>query len=124
MKRKIQFVVLAVGIAFSIVSLALFGASAQQPKAKPIDFNREIRPILSDTCFACHGQDDKQRMAKLRFDTKEGAFPKPGVIVPGDSVASKLIKRITSKDPNSVMPPPESGRILGAQHTLAARSNP
>jgi hypothetical protein len=79
---------------------------------KPVDFNREIRPILSDTCFACHGPDENQRKAKLRFDTKEGAFAKAGVIVPGKSAESRLVKRITAKDPNAVMPPPESGHKL------------
>nr|MDQ3011407.1 DUF1549 domain-containing protein [Acidobacteriota bacterium] len=80
--------------------------------AKPVDFNREVRPILSDTCFACHGPDENQRKSKLRFDTKDGAFAKPGVIVAGKSAESRLIKRITSKDPNAMMPPPDSGHKL------------
>src|SRR5689334_6937755 len=79
---------------------------------KPVDFNREIRPILSDTCFACHGPDENQRKAKLHFDTKEGAFAKAGVIMPGKSAESRLVKRITAKDPNAVMPPPDSGHKL------------
>ncbi len=87
-------------------------ASADDSKIKPVDFNRDIRPILSDNCFTCHGPDEKQRMAKLRLDTKEGAFAKQGVITPGDSANSKLIKRVTSKDPNVMMPPPESGYKL------------
>jgi hypothetical protein len=90
----------------------LNGASADNSKVKPIDFSREIRPILSDNCFTCHGPDENQRMAKLRLDTKEGAFAKQGVIVPGDSAASKLIKRVTSKDPAIIMPPPDSGHKL------------
>ncbi len=102
-----QLSILAFAIA--VFCLNLFtGVSA----VKSVDFNREIRPIISDNCFTCHGPDENQRMAKLRFDTKEGAFAKQGVIVPGDSAKSKLIKRITSKDPNVVMPPPDSGHKL------------
>src|SRR5438128_8793797 len=48
-----------------------FAASPKAAAAKPIDFNREIRPILSDNCFACHGPDENKRKAKLRFDIKE-----------------------------------------------------
>lgn len=84
-----------------------------------IDFNREIRPILSDNCFACHGPDDKERKAKLRFDIKEDAF-KPAksgdyAIVPGNPAKSHLIERVTSKDPDDVMPPPKTGKKLTPQ---------
>src|SRR6185295_13908376 len=73
-----------------------------------IDFNRDIRPILSDNCFKCHGPDEKERKAKLRFDHKEEAL-KPAksgdyAIVPGDPVRSKLIERITTTDPDEIMP--------------------
>src|ERR1041385_9011405 len=72
-----------------------------------IDFNRDIRSILSENCFACHGPDENKRKAKLRFDTKEGAFAKTKsgnhAIVPGDVSQSKLVERITSKDPDEVM---------------------
>ncbi|MBO0799245.1 MAG: DUF1549 domain-containing protein, partial [Blastocatellia bacterium] len=108
-------------VAFLALTGALFylvlssGAAADGSQAKPVDFDREIRPILSDNCFACHGPDEKQRRAKLHFDTKEGAFAKQGVIVPGDSAHSKLVMRISSKDPNVIMPPPESGHKLTAE---------
>jgi len=114
-KRKITFFVIA--STFAAFGLNQFfpevsaDGSTVQSKAV-VDFNREIRPILADTCFACHGPDEKQRMAKLRFDTKEGAFAKPGIIVPGNSAESRLIKRITSKDQNVVMPPVASGHKL------------
>jgi hypothetical protein len=85
-------------------------AGSQQGKG--IDFNREIRPILSDNCFTCHGPDEKQRMAGLRFDTKEGAFARAGVIVPGDAAKSRLYKRITATDPEQLMPPVYSGHKL------------
>ncbi len=87
-------------------------ANNSQAKAGSVDFNREIRPILSDNCFACHGPDEQQRKGKLRLDTKDGAFAKTGVIVAGNSAESRLIKRITSKDPNAVMPPVGSGHKL------------
>ena len=77
-----------------------------------IDFNRDIRPILSDKCLQCHGPDETTRKARLRFDTQEGAMAKPGVIVPGDSAASRLVRRITSTDPELVMPPPSTGHQL------------
>jgi hypothetical protein len=113
MRRRTQLAIIAFAGAL-FCSKLLLGAAADDSKAKPIDFNREIRPILSDNCFKCHGPDEKQRMAKLRLDTKEGAFAKPGVIVPGEPAKSKLVMRIASKDPNVVMPPPESGHKLTA----------
>ena len=60
-----------------------------------LDFNRDIRPILSDRCFSCHGPDEKARQAGLRLDNKEGAFARPGVIVAGDPSASRLLKRVS-----------------------------
>jgi Protein of unknown function (DUF1553)/Protein of unknown function (DUF1549)/Concanavalin A-like lectin/glucanases superfamily/Planctomycete cytochrome C len=117
-KRRVQLYLIAVTITF--VYVGFFPVSGSQ--VKTVDFNRDIRPILSNNCFACHGPDDKQRMANLRLDTKEGAFGKPGVIVPSDSARSKLIMRVTSKDPNVVMPPPESGhKLTGTQIELLKR---
>ncbi len=111
MKRKIQLVTLAGAIC--LVCLYLFLPAASADGSKPsVDFNREVRPILSDNCFACHGPDENQRKAKLRFDTKEGAFAKPGVITPGDASKSKLYQRVSSKDQDSVMPPASSGHKL------------
>ena len=83
------------------------------------DFNRDIRPILSENCYQCHGPDEKERKAKLRLDLKSQAF-KPAksgdyAIVPGDLAKSKLIERIQSKDPDEVMPPPKTGKKLTAQ---------
>src|SRR5438445_3667727 len=82
------------------------------------DFDRDIRPILSDKCFACHGPDEKERKARLRLDRKEDAF-KPlksgaSAIVPGDPDKSELITRLTAKDEDDVMPPPKSGKTLTA----------
>jgi mono/diheme cytochrome c family protein len=77
-----------------------------------VNFNHDIRPILSDNCFSCHGPDDKQRKAKLRLDTRDGAAR---VLVPGKSAASTLIERITAEDANVRMPPAKSGKRLTAQ---------
>ena len=78
----------------------------------PVSFNRDIRPILSNNCFACHGPDEGQRKTKFHFDTQEGAFLKKGVIVPGNAAESLLIEHVTHEDPEQRMPPLDSGRSL------------
>lgn len=85
----------------------MVAASLVAPGA--VDFNREVRPILSDKCFQCHGPDEQTRRARLRLDTRDGAMAKAGVIVPGDAAQSRLIERVTSRDPLRVMPPPATG---------------
>ena len=92
-------------LAFLPVSVSAFAATA-------VDFDRQVRPILSDNCFACHGPDEKQRMLGIHFDTKEGAFAKPGVIVPGDSAHSKMYLRISNPNEAMRMPPVSSGHKL------------
>lgn len=80
--------------------------------ADRISFNKQIRPILSDRCFRCHGPDSAARKADLRLDSIEGATSDlgagDGALVPGDPDSSELIFRINSEDPDEVMPPPES----------------
>jgi Protein of unknown function (DUF1553)/Protein of unknown function (DUF1549)/Planctomycete cytochrome C len=88
--------------------LALAWSSLADAK---VSFNREIRPILSEQCFSCHGFDPKHRKADLRLDTREGALAdNDGVraIIPGDPAKSELWKRLLSQDPEEVMPPPEA----------------
>jgi hypothetical protein len=83
-----------------------------------IDFNRDIRPILSDNCFACHGPDAKSRKAKLRLDTQAGSRTDLGgyeAIVPGKLDDSEMWLRLVSKDKKEVMPPIKSGKKLKAQ---------
>jgi hypothetical protein len=99
----------------AILVLALLPAVARTDA--PIDFNRDVRPILSDTCYACHGPDAKNRKAKLRLDVAESAFAKrkrSTPIVPGDPGKSDVWTRISSTDPDHVMPPPESNKKLTA----------
>ena len=88
--------------------------AAEAPKA--VNFDREIRPILSDNCFTCHGPDEKKRMANLRFDTPDGgAYSKRGdydIIKPGDSAHSRLFERITSANKATRMPPANSVTTL------------
>ena len=76
-----------------------------------IQFNRDVRPILAENCFACHGPDKNQRKAKLRLDVREVALEKEA-IVPGKPELSKLIEHIFSTDPDEVMPPPKSAKKL------------
>ena len=83
-----------------------------------VDFDRDIRPLLSDTCFQCHGPDAAHREADLRLDTKEGLFGDLDgfkVVAPGDPEASELFFRIAHKDPEERMPPPDAKRQLKPQ---------
>jgi hypothetical protein len=92
--------------------------SATQAEPPGVDFNRDIRPILSDTCFQCHGPDQARRKAGLRFDTEEGAFADLGgrrALVPGDLANSELYRRITAADESERMPPVKSGRKLSTR---------
>jgi hypothetical protein len=80
-----------------------------------VDFNRDVRPILSDKCYFCHGPDPETREADLRLDQREGLFAeKEGrtPAVPGKPDASEIIRRITSTDPDEIMPPPSANRAL------------
>ena len=90
-----------------------------------VDFAREVQPILSENCYHCHGPDSEARKAKLRLDTKEGAYRTlDGVTVvkPGDAAHSDLVVRILSGDKDEVMPPPKSNRHLtDAQKQLLQR---
>ena len=83
--------------------------------AGEIDFVRDIRPLLSDNCYACHGPDAKQRKADLRLDTRDGALADLGgtsAVVPGKPDESELVARITATDEDDLMPPPDSGKQL------------
>ena len=88
-----------------LLAVPLLSSAAE----KPVDFNRDIRPILSDNCFTCHGPDEKRRMAGVRLDTRDGAM---AVVAPGQPDKSRVFVRVSHQDPKRRMPPPTSGRKL------------
>ena len=92
-----------------IATLTPSAASAQQ-----VDFDRDIRPILSNHCFACHGPDENARQAELRLDDKDSVFAQRDValIQPGKAAASELFRRISSTDENEMMPPADFRKRL------------
>src|SRR5262245_51379508 len=80
---------------------------AGSPSKLPISYNRDIRPILSDNCFYCHGPDAGKRKAKLRLDIREEALNRKA-FVPGKPEESELVRRIFTSDLDDLMPPPNS----------------
>ncbi len=88
---------------------------ALSPRGESIDFNQDIRPILADHCYPCHGPDRNKRKADLRLDLPDGltVVGKEGaILVPGDTEASLLIQRVVTSDPDLVMPPPDAEHAL------------
>ncbi len=109
----IRTLVFAVNFGF-LITIANWGLRADGP----IDFVRDVRPILSDTCFKCHGPDPETREADLRLDTLEGLTSEQGgtaAVVPGKPADSQLLKRILSVDPDERMPPPDSNKSLTSE---------
>jgi len=102
-----------------ISMLLIMGLSCVANAAEPISFNKQIRPILADRCFACHGPDSAQRVSDMRLDQQEtifrelpsGEFP----VVRGKPTESELIHRIVSTDAEQKMPPADSGKTLNAE---------
>jgi len=111
------------------LSIALLGAvgwlswpalAAFSQALPELKYNRDIRPILAENCFRCHGPDSAARQAELRLDQRDVAVER-GAIVPGDPAASELIRRINSDDPEEQMPPPSSRRQLTAEQKETLR---
>lgn len=102
----------ALGIlAVILASIPLAGAAAGD--SEPVSYSREVRPILSNNCFACHGPDEQERAAGLQLDKRDPATADLGgyaAIVPGNVEASEIWSRIVSTDPNEIMPPPKSNK--------------
>jgi len=107
-----------------LACLAALGVVRATAEA-PVRFSRDILPILSDNCFACHGPDEKARKAGLRLDTRDGALGtgKSGetAVVARDAVHSEVVRRLASADPDAVMPPPKSNHHLTAEQVALVR---
>ena len=86
-------------------------AAADRPR---LEYNRDVRPILAENCFACHGPDSAARKADLRLDRRDEAI-KAGAIAPGDADSSELLARICSSDPKELMPPPVTTKKLSPE---------
>jgi hypothetical protein len=109
MRRNLLILLLAVSAG------PRFAHATENGTSKPLDFNRDVRPILSENCFQCHGFDEKARQADLRLDVASSALAKHddvSAIVPGHPEQSELWRRITSDDESEMMPPPDSHRQL------------
>lgn len=102
-------------VLMSLCSVVLQAGPAASSEPR-VDFNRQIRPILSEHCFTCHGPDEGKRKAGLRLDRQEDAFSKlksgQYALVAGKPESSTLVERILTKDPDEIMPPPQHGKPL------------
>ena len=101
-----------------------FGGMAGGLIAGPVDYNRDVRPILSDKCYHCHGPDADNQSSEFRVDSKEAATADLGGysgVVSGAPDQSELIKRITTEDEDDLMPPPDSNRSLTADEKETLR---
>jgi mono/diheme cytochrome c family protein len=113
-----------VSLATAILAAVAFLAHADDPSPRDIEFNRDVRPILASTCFACHGPDSAQRKAGLRLDTEAGALADLGgrrAVVPSDLDASELAWRITAEDETERMPPADTGKRLSPEQIAILR---
>jgi len=108
-----------------VLRAALLALAAASAAAKPVDFNRDVRPILAENCFSCHGFDEKGRKAKLRLDlaeTAHAARENGTPFKPGDPAGSEAWQRIISPHADEVMPPPESHLALTAAQRETIRA--
>ncbi|MFN0054671.1 MAG: c-type cytochrome domain-containing protein, partial [Planctomycetales bacterium] len=119
--RAKLLVLFGVAAPFGVAALTaapLETCSAAEPSgaAAPVDYNRQIRPLLSNLCFRCHGPDANERQSGLRLDVRDQALEPAEsgkrAIVPGKPEQSRLLDRIFSTDPGEVMPPPETNKTL------------
>ncbi len=118
------------GIAVALLAGLVASAPADEPEPAPaarsVRFGRDVRPLLNDKCFQCHGPDESHRKGKLRLDSFDAAtapaatgFP---AIVPGDPEESELIRRLTTDDPDERMPPAKHGDPLSAKEVEILRA--
>src|SRR5688572_5121442 len=97
----------------SVVTWSGVVLAAPVPPGERVEFNRDIRPILSNNCFFCHGPDKSHRKAGLRLDLREAALAE-GAIVPGKPDESELWSRLTTTDKDDAMPPEETHKVVTA----------
>jgi hypothetical protein len=117
---------LALAVACALAAPITAATAPHPPVPGPgeVDFNRQIRPILSSQCFTCHGPDDGSRKARLRLDVRDDAIRDRGgihAILPGDADNSEVLLRVLSTDPREVMPPPKHGRPLSPDESALLR---
>src|SRR5947209_7863836 len=113
--------VAAIALALALVGFSAPGVGMARAADDAIEFNRDIRPILSENCFACHGPDSAARKADLRLDKRAVAI-EMGAIVPNDPEASELVERLDTDDKSMRMPPKSSNKTLtAAQKELLKR---
>lgn len=127
-KRKLKF-----AVTFRPLLIAFLGFMSMSFNSTALDFNTQVRPILSDHCFQCHGPDANHRKANLRLDTQEGLFGSLTEnddsdqtnlipVTPGNLEKSEIWKRIQSQDPDEIMPPPEANKPLSAEQVSILKS--
>lgn len=114
MKIGPQFLIAAAIVASAALPPGSPARGAEPPVPERIEFNRDVRAILSDNCFFCHGPDPKNRKADLRLDLRDEAIDS-GAIVPKEPSESELVERIESSDPKKLMPPADSHKQLTAR---------
>jgi hypothetical protein len=118
----IRKIALHAALPFLFAALPMRAEAAPSPRR--VEFNRDIRPILSENCLYCHGQDPKNRKADLRLDVRENALAPHDdgtAIVPGKPESSDLVKRLVSTDRDEVMPPPKSNRKVTPEQVALLR---
>ncbi|MCC6510497.1 MAG: DUF1549 domain-containing protein, partial [Pirellulaceae bacterium] len=108
-------------IHIALVTLVSTLAASSAGAQSTIDFDRQIRPLLSDNCFSCHGPDAAERQADLRLDRREDAVAS-GAFNDAQPASSLLLERILSSDPEKMMPPPKSNKQLSADQKQLLRS--
>ena len=104
----------------TVIGLVVVVQSGLAEGRKPVSYGRDVRPILAENCFFCHGQDPNQRKGDVRLDTLEGQQAE-GLIVPGKPDESELIQRIFSSEKSKVMPPPKSNRHLSPEQRVVLK---
>src|SRR6516165_7853461 len=124
-KLPCRVAVIVIVIGFIVRDAHLIAAEpAQSGDHAVVEFNRDIRPILADNCYQCHGPDKAQRKADLRLDTEAGALADLGgrrAIVPGDFENSELYQRLIAEDQTERMPPAKTGKRLTAMQIALFR---